>query len=192
MNLAAEATAYLTAHGCPNTATHVARVAQAARRLAETFHMDPTPAETAAWLHDISAVIPTGERLRAALDLGLDVFAEERACPSILHQRLSVIIARDRFGITDPAILSAIGCHTTLKAGASALDKLVFLADKLEWDGADAAPYREELSEALKNSLDHAARTHLTWMHGQRASMQVVHPWLRDAYQELTGRTWEA
>ena len=53
----------------------------------------------------------------------------------------SKALAKQVFEIVDDAILSAICCHTTLKANPSLLDKTVFLADKIKWDGAGQPPY---------------------------------------------------
>ena len=49
----------------------------------------------------------------------------------LLHQRISTIIANEKFDIKDQDILSAIECHTTLKKDANDYDKAVFLADKI-------------------------------------------------------------
>lgn len=184
------APAFLTHHGCPNTAAHSAAVAREAARIAGLFGLDRQQAEMAGWLHDISGVILGGERLAAAQQLGLAVLPEEEQYPPILHQKLSAVLARELFGVTDPAVLSAIGCHTTLKRDAAPLDKLLFVADKIAWDQADAAPYLTAITAALAESLDRAALVYLTWMWEQRTTLAVVHPWLREAYQGLAGREW--
>jgi len=113
------------------------------------------------------------------------VLEEERHLPMIVHQKLSAVIARDAFNITDPAILSAIGCHTTLKAGASPLDKAVFVADKLAWDQPGAPPYLAELTRALDESLDAAALCYINWLWDRREALAVVHPWLIEARADL-------
>lgn len=41
----------------------------------------------------------------------------------LLHQRISKIIAEERFGIDDAEILSAVECHTTLKKNAGCMTK---------------------------------------------------------------------
>lgn len=56
--------------------------------------------------------------------------------PAVVHQYMGAEIAEEEYGITDPEILSAIACHTTGKPAMSALDKLIYVADKLE-DGRD-------------------------------------------------------
>ena len=127
---------FLTAHGLPETAAHVGNVAKVAKQLAARFGEDAaqTGAETAAWLHDISVVFPNETRIMAAESFGLTVLPEERAYPMIVHQQLSAVLARELFHVRDPTTLSAIACHTTLKAGATRLDTIVFIADKIAWD----------------------------------------------------------
>jgi predicted HD superfamily hydrolase involved in NAD metabolism len=187
-NLSADVPAFLHHHGCPKTAVHSADVAAAARRVALATGADPDQAEAAGWLHDISAVVPPRDRAEVARQWGLEVLPEEDAFPLIAHQKLSVVIARDLLGVTDEAVLSAVGCHTTLRAGATLLDRVLFVADKIAWDQQGRPPYLTNLVAALARSLDDAARCYLTWMQNQ--PLKVVHPWLRGAYEELTGLAW--
>ena len=103
----------------------------------------------------------------------------------ILHQKLSAILAHELFGVDDLAVLSAIGCHTTLRADATPLDKVVFLADKIAWDQSGSPPYRDALLDALTHSLDAGACVYLQHLWAQRATLPVVHPWFENAYRQL-------
>jgi predicted HD superfamily hydrolase involved in NAD metabolism len=176
----------LAQHGCAATAAHSEAVADEARGLAAAHGVSVAAAETAAWLHDVSAIIPDARRLEAARSLGLEVLPEEAAFPMILHQRLSAVLARQAFGVCDGAILSAIGCHTTLRPGASPLDHVVFLADKIAWDQPGEPPYRADLIGALDESLEAASLVYLTYLWGRRETLRVVHPLLRAAYEDLS------
>lgn len=172
-------------HGCADTAGHVVHVAAEVKRLAERFGASSEAAEAAGLLHDISAVIPNEERIAAAHTFGIEVLPEEATFPMIIHQKLSVVLARDIFGMTQPELLSAIGCHTTLKADASLLDKVVFVADKIKWDQTGEPPYLADLLRALDRSLDHAAFCYLDYLWQRRTTLRVVHPWLVAAHQQL-------
>jgi len=103
----------------------------------------------------------------------------------IIHQKLSVVLARDIFYVTDTGILSAIGCHTTLKASASRLDKVVFLADKIAWDQDGKPPYIKKVTAALEESLDAGVRVYLNYLWERRDQLLVIHPWLIEAHEEL-------
>lgn len=189
-DLAADVAGFLRAAGRPKTAGHCADVAAEAARLARLHGEDPAAAAAAGWLHDVSDVFPVAERLAAAREFGLEVLPEEEAFPLIIHQKLSVVLARELFGVTDPGVLSAVGCHTTLKAGASRLDKVLFVADKLAWDQWEtqgAPPFREQVLAGLDRSLDAGALAYMEFMWERRDSLRVVHPWLAEAYRELAG-----
>lgn len=184
-NLGSDVTAVLIHHHLPKVAGHVARVAQEARRLAGRFGADPDQAETAAWLHDIGAVIPNPARVELCAALGIAVLPGEAAFPMILHQKLSVVVAQAVFGVAEPGVLSAIGCHTTLKAGASLLDKIVFVADKIQWDQPGEPPYLGALATAVTHSIDDACRVYLDHLWQQRDTLRYVHPWFVAARDEL-------
>ncbi|MDQ2997203.1 MAG: HD domain-containing protein [Chloroflexota bacterium] len=175
----------LTHHGRPGTAKHCSAVAFESRRIAALVGADVDAAETAGWLHDVSEIIPNEQRAVIAEQLGIDVLPEEALFPMIIHQKLSAVLARDIFRIEDAAILSAVGCHTTLKAGASMLDKVLFVADKLAWDQPGHAPFHDDMRAALGRSLDQAALVYLRYLWEQRAKLKVLHPWARAAYVEL-------
>lgn len=167
---------FLQHNGFPGTATHSQQVATEAARLAIMFDVDADAARVAGWLHDVSAVFPAAQRARVAEQLDVAVLPAERAFPMIVHQKLSVVLARDLFGIRRDAILSAIGCHTTLKASASALDTVVFVADKIAWDQAGEPPYLADIMAALDESIYHAALVYLDDLWRRRAELRLWHP----------------
>ncbi len=174
---------FLTAHSRLGTLKHVEQVAEEATRLAKRFGVDPVAAEQAGLIHDISAVIPYARRLEVAQAWHMPYTPEEAAYPVLLHQGLSVVLARDVFGIKDPAILTAVGCHTTLRPGSSPLDQVVFLADKISWDHSELPPYLTELTEALDYSLARACRFFLEYLSINASG--PVHPWVSAALAEF-------
>lgn len=175
----------LQAHGDTFTAQHVAQVAAKAGELADRFGVNREAVVTAGFLHDISAVIPNERRIEVARAHSLEVLPEEEKLPMIVHQKLSALMARELFGIQDAEVLSAIGCHTTLKRDASVLDKVVFVADKIAWDQPGTPPYFAEIKAALETSLDVAALVYLESLWRQRARLPVLHPWAEAAYRQL-------
>ncbi len=179
-----DVSAFLGLHGCPGTLDHSLRVSVEAERLVQRFGVDAEAAASAGLLHDVSAVIPTQLRLQAAIDLEIDVLEEERACPMILHQKLSRMMAERIFNVNDLLILDAIGCNTTLRSCASQLDRILFLADKLEWDKPGEHPLKVQLLAALNISLDASTWVYLDFLWQQRDSLPTVHPWLAAAWNE--------
>ena len=111
---------------------------------------------------------------------------EERRYPRIVHQKLSKDMSRDIFGITNVEVLNAIEYHTTLKSGASKLDKILFVADKISWDLPGDHSYQELMREkVLLLDLDGAVLIYLNHVWGQRGNLKLVHPWLIEAREEL-------
>lgn len=74
----------------------------------------------------------------------------------IAHAHIGAIVAKEKFGIDNEQILDAIYWHTTARANMSWLEKIVFLADKLEptRDYDTASLYRETLDETLLATLN--------------------------------------
>jgi len=184
-DLAQDVPAFLHQHNCPKTAQHCANVAAQAAVLARRFDMAVSPTIQAAWLHDVSAVIPASARLSLAHTLGIETLSAEQTLPMILHQKLSAVFAQQLFAINNPVVLSAIACHTTLKTNASAVDKPVFLADKIAWDQVGMPPYLATLLTALDDSLDVGVCVYLNYLWSQRETLPVIHPWFVGAYQQL-------
>jgi HD superfamily phosphohydrolase YqeK len=91
------------------------------------------------------------------------------------------------FQITDEELLTALNCHTTLRAGASTLDKVLFMADKLSWTGQNALPCKDEILSALEENLDKAVLIYIQWVMEDNSSSKVIHPWFSEAKYDL----WE-
>jgi predicted HD superfamily hydrolase involved in NAD metabolism len=180
--LSQDAPALLRHHGRPEVARHVEEVAARAAAIARKVGADPKAAQCAAWLHDISLVLPYAAMAGLAAECGLELLPEDRQAPALIHGRLSAVLAEQLFGVTDQAVLDAMRYHTTLRAKPTLLDCVLFIADKLTWDPAQA-PWRAELEAALERSLDDAVWFFLQNAWQEREKMAVIHPWFRQAYE---------
>lgn len=132
-------------------------------------------------LHDISVIIPKDRWLDECRTRNIKVCEEEIEVTLLLHQKLSEHMAMTQFDIYDEDILSAIGCHTTLKKNASTLDLIVFIADKMAWDGEGIPPWHDVVSKGLEVSLYKGAYEYINYLINSNGIL-VVHPMLRDAY----------
>lgn len=173
----------LLSHGYALIYEHSLLVAAQAVSLAERFGEDPALAEIAALLHDIGAVVPEAERAEFLLSRQIAVLEEEARFPLILHQKVSRALAGELLGVRDAAILDAVGCHTTLKPGATRLDMLLFIADKLAWDQPGTPPYREAVLKGLDASLEAGAYAYIHHLFENRSALRVVHPWMEAAWR---------
>lgn len=176
---------FLASNNCTKTADHCVDVGTEARRVALLFEVNPNIAEIAGWLHDISAVFPSNQRIAVARDLEIEILPEEEVFPMIIHQKISKVMARDIFKITDVDILNAVGCHTTLRAHSTLLDQVLFVADKISWDQLGEPPYIQELNRNLNISLIHGVYSYIHFLWERKDTLKVVHPWLKEAYEEI-------
>lgn len=171
---------------CVETAEHCVKVAEESQRIALKFGIDNELAYTAGLLHDISAIYPNEQRIEISRKLNINVLDEEKQFPMIIHQKISRVMAEQIFNINNVLILNAIGCHTTLRAHSTELDRVLFVADKIEWDQKGNPPYLKVVLEQLENSLDHGAFAYISFLWEKRTTLRVIHPWLADAYNELS------
>lgn len=181
-----EAGRLLIKNGKQGIWNHSQAVAVEAVLLGERFGVDPYACELAALCHDIGGVVPVEEMLEQAQKRGMVIDPAEARYPFLLHQRFSEILCRDYLKITDEAVLSAVGCHTTLKANASDLDMIIFLADKIAWDQEGEPPYEPLVLQALDQSLRQASLAYIdyTMAHGM---ILMPHQWLLQAREWLAG-----
>lgn len=111
---------------------HVVRVAELADRFARAHGVDPDRARLAGMLHDLARLYSAERLLKESAQRGLVVDEFELRNPIVLHARLGAELARERFGVNDEGVLSAIRKHTLAAAAMSPLDEVVYLADSLE------------------------------------------------------------
>ncbi len=147
---------------------HVLGVARMGEQLARAHGVDPQRARVAGILHDLARLYPAERLLRECAERGMPIDAFERAHPIVLHARLGAELARERFGVDDESVLSAIRKHTVADAVMRPLDVVVYLADALEpgRDFADRAAFAalafEDLDAAMRavlvSSIDYLGR----------------------------------
>ncbi len=164
---------------------HSLLVAYTARRLARRHGQDPATAALAGLLHDCAKCIPLMELQRIAKEQRLLVDKETLANQNLLHGPVGAALARSRYGVEDPNILSAIGCHTVGKVGMLPLDRILYLADKIE---PSRAPYpaleevRALAQEDLLAAMERMLASTLQYVAAQKTtphpSTQRVADWL--------------
>lgn len=129
---------------------HSVRVARTADRLAQAHGLDPGQARCAGILHDIARLWPVERLLDECRARGLTLDRFEREHPIVLHARIGALLAQERFGITDRAVLSAIIKHTVADPVMTPLDAIIFIADATE-PGRQFAARAEVLDMALRD-----------------------------------------
>lgn len=73
--------------------------------------------------------------------------------PFLLHAKAGAYLAQHKYGIGDEDILNAVRYHTTGRPGMSTLEKIIFIADKIE-PGRDHSARLPELRRLAFRDLD--------------------------------------
>ena len=142
-------------------AKHVEGVVAEARRLARVHGADEERAALAAWGHDIARALSPPELLTEARRLGLAVDPVEESAPILLHGPVAAeMLCRD-YGVDDTEVLAAARYHTTGRAGMSTLEKVVFVADKIEASKLKAQPALAKMKQLADHDLDAAILEYL-------------------------------
>lgn len=135
---------------------HSLGTAECARELAYKFDLDKDKAYTAGLLHDCAKCF-SNEKLLEIIQTNLNVEEAEMLNYKTLHAPVSAYYAKEKFGVDDKEILSAIRWHTLGQIDMSDFEKIIFLADKIEPNTRDkeyAAVIRSYLEE--ENGLNKA------------------------------------
>lgn len=168
----------------PKRYKHSVNVYLTAMELGKEHKLPLEKIAVSALLHDCGREVPTKESVAKAQELGLDVDEVERNQPILLHAKLGVYYAKEKYGVTDKEILDGILYHTTGTAGMSKLAKVVFLADMVE-PGRDF-PGVEELRHLARKNLDKAMlKAYSNTIEYLLAGGQLIHPHCIDGYNEL-------
>ncbi len=167
--------------GCEDLLEHSATVARGAEEIARNFGLAGEKGLMAGYLHDTGRVFPSSQYLKTAEAIGVEILPLEREKPVLLHQKLSRDMAKVIFKIADRDILSAIGCHTTLKEKPAKLDMILFIADKLSWEGEESLNVRQQMEKGLERGLEWAVFPFLKHQYNHNA--HHLHPMTLKAYR---------
>ncbi|MGQ9572795.1 MAG: bis(5'-nucleosyl)-tetraphosphatase (symmetrical) YqeK [Dehalococcoidia bacterium] len=168
-------------------ADHIERVVAEARRLAARFQdLDGERVELAAWGHDIARALSPQELLARVHELGLEVDPVEEQAPILLHGPVGAEILRHQYGIDDAEVLAAARFHSTGRAGMSLLEKVIFVADKIEPGKVQAKPALATVRALADDDLDGAILEYLDQMlETARQERWPLHPDAVAARNEL-------
>jgi predicted HD superfamily hydrolase involved in NAD metabolism len=111
---------------------HILGVEQMSVELARHYHLDVEQAASAGLMHDLAKCFKPDVLLQMARDAGFKVDQVCETNPHLLHAEVSAIVAKNKFGMQDEAVLQAIRNHTLGCPGMNSLSCVVFLADSLE------------------------------------------------------------
>ena len=134
------------------------------------YGYDHRRAALAGLLHDCAKGLKHEELIGTVDGASISVSKVERDNPELLHAKAGSVIAREKYGITDEEILSAIFYHTTGKPGMTLLEKIIFIADYIE-PNRDGIPWINKIrsmafydidaavADACRNSIEYLKRS---------------------------------
>lgn len=131
---------------------HCLGVMDTAMRLADFYGADKEKAAVAGLLHDCARGLSEEELLALARKEDMCITDVEIALPVLLHAPVGALLARRQFGIVDEEVLNSIVLHTLGNNTMNLLDKIVFVADKIE--PGRRFPGVERLREKAFQNLD--------------------------------------
>jgi predicted HD superfamily hydrolase involved in NAD metabolism len=103
--------------------------------LARFFKLSPDEIEQASLaglLHDCAKLMGPEALIAACQKFNIPLTQEDKDAPQTLHPFVGAEIVKTEFDIDDPAVLDAIRYHTTGRSKMSDVEKVVYIADKIE------------------------------------------------------------
>jgi len=149
-----EAIEYLKEHLSDHRVGHSIRVMKMSGELAKIWGVDEYKAEAAGLLHDSGKWASKEDALKKVESFGIILENELVYDYNLVHGILGMYIAQNEFGLYDHEVLDAIRYHITGRSNMTTLEKIVYLADKLE-EGRDY-PRVDEFRELARTDIDKA------------------------------------
>ena len=144
-------------------AEHVIRVVEEAARLSAIYDIDRRAVRIAALGHDLLRAHSADRLLAIADEQGYPLDDVDRMEPILLHGPLAVPILQDQYGVLDADVLGAVSYHTTAHAGMTPLQKLLFIADKIEPQKRAKAEEIDRVAVLAVRDLDGALLAYLEY-----------------------------
>ncbi|WP_049754167.1 bis(5'-nucleosyl)-tetraphosphatase (symmetrical) YqeK [Heliomicrobium modesticaldum] len=116
----------------PRRFIHTVGTGETAYRLAVQWGADPERARLAALAHDIAREWPSDRLLQACEEAGVPLEPWERNQVELLHGYAGAWWAAKVYRLDDDEVLKAVRHHTIGHPGMALLEKIVYLADKIE------------------------------------------------------------
>lgn len=138
---------------------HTLAVMHQADELALHYSVDRDAARLAGLLHDFTKEWTVEKQLKTIRHSDTITIEEKTkilsGSPTLYHAVTGMLVARDRFGITDSDLLNSIRYHTTARPEMSTLEKIVYIADKTSLDRTypEAESYRALSFQSLDECL---------------------------------------
>lgn len=183
---------WLTAHLSEYRLLHSVGVYEKATQLARQFGLSDlvvSQVATAGLLHDVAKLMNPVSLRSYAEEYKITLSAEDNASPQTLHPIIGAAMVQKHLGIDDIEVLNAIFYHTTGRPEMSVVEKIVYIADKIEERTRDPQWIKQVsnvLNPSTLTSLDDTVRFLLeNTVASVQARGAVLHPRTQAALDDL-------
>ncbi len=153
---------------------HSISVSNTAACLAMRYGCDIRKAYIAGLVHDCAKGMKPSELLETVKREGYEPTDIQLDNPELLHALAGSIVARDKYGITDSGILSAVRYHTTGRPGMTDLEEIIFTADYIE-PNRSSIPELDRIRQTAFSDIDEAValicRNTLDYLDGNKTTV---------------------
>jgi predicted HD superfamily hydrolase involved in NAD metabolism len=168
---------------------HIRRVEDEAVRLAALHAVDEERARLAALGHDLVRHKDGAALLQLAAEYDLTPDEIERASPILVHGPVAAAMLTRDYGVDDAELIAGVDCHTTARAGMTALEKVLFVADKIEPHKLAREAALAEVRVLAESDLDAAVLRYLDYYLDEAVRRGwEVHPRSVEVRAELIAR----
>jgi len=168
--------------------THTMGVAYTAACLAMSIGFDQDRAFLAGLMHDCAKYLSDREFIQYCEKNKIEISEVERANPALLHSKAGAHLAREKYGVTDSDIISAVRWHTTGHPDMSTLEAIIFTADYIEPNRThdpELPQIRKEAFDDLEKAIYHIYRNTMEHL---KTSAKTLDPMTEEAYGYYKGR----
>lgn len=132
---------------------HSVGVMKKAGELAKIYNVDIEKAKIVGLLHDMAKEMSFDEYKEYASNNHIELEEDDIKVVAVLHAKIGAHMCKEKFNFTED-MQNAVHYHTTGRAGMSMLEKIIYVADKIE----DGRTYKgvEKLRELASEDLDKA------------------------------------
>jgi predicted HD superfamily hydrolase involved in NAD metabolism len=140
----------------PRLRDHILRVEAEARSLSHVYGQDPERASIAALGHDLVRHKNNDELLSLAKRYDIDPDPVELSAPILIHGPIAArMLVRD-FDLEDTDVIEGVDCHTTARPGMTMIEKMLFIADKIEPNKLKRGGALQEVYDLRTTDIDAA------------------------------------
>lgn len=139
---------------------HSIGVMKKAEELAKIYNVGIEEAKLAGLAHDIAKEMSKEEHIKYAQDNNIKLSEEDKAVTAVLHAIIGADICKNKYGFTK-RMQNAIKYHSTGREAMNMLEKIIFVADKIEenrnFEGI------EQIRQLAVNNIDEAVKYFLDY-----------------------------